>query len=208
MKLESPPSSFTAAVVVAYASLSWRGAQHLYDMWRQGASEDLLRDFVLMLLLYAFEVAGAVVFGVTALYRWTRTNFLEHHLPLIVVAASLYSQNTKTQYRATLQHQEWMALVLLICINEATAGILTLWPNAKLERWRVAPNMLVQLLLLAFETTSWLRATRLQLAERDPAMWFSTFLSQFLLVSAAVHIYYFKGLSKVFITKCLGVKLV
>lgn len=199
-KLRQAHAAVSIPVIVAYALLSYRGTSHLVSLWESGQCRHdiLLFDFLSMIVLYALEVFGAVVFHVTTLHKWTTRNFLEHHLPLVLATVALYSQNQPTGNRATLQHQEWMAFVLLISFNESSAALLGVWYNARLERFRTLPNICVCCGLLVCETRSWYRSTSTQFYSRDPTMWISTFVTQFLLAAALVHISYIKGLVRIF----------
>ena len=49
---------------------------------------------------------GAAVFGVSTLYRWTLRNFLEHHLPLVVVAGCMLAQCDATDGRVAPRVEE------------------------------------------------------------------------------------------------------
>jgi len=201
-KLKHAPRSICFVVMTCYGFLSVRGFIHILALARKDRSNqnELDRDFLALVLVYLIEVLGAVVFGVSTLYRWSRRHFLEHHLPLVILFALTLSQNQKTQGRATSQHSEWMALVLLISFNEMTAALLAIWPNKNVDKLRVLPNMIIQFSLLLTETSSWFRATITQLFLRtDPSMWLTTLFSQFLLAAAVIHYSYLSKLSRIFV---------
>ena len=198
-KLAHARAPFCVAVLVMYGGLSWRGFRHVSELLIQNSSsEKIVHDFTLLVALYGAETVGAVLFGVSTLYGWSRRHFLEHHLPLVVLFVLMASQQTWTSGRALDSHKEWMALVLLISFNECSAALLTVYPSPRLNKLRVLPNMMVQVALFGTETTSWFRATTRQLTDRDPNMWVCTLLTQFLLCAAIVHLSYLHKLSKLF----------
>ena len=51
-----------------------------------------LKRLIHVYRMYALETFNAVILGVSTLYRWTRRDFLEHHLTLVVVGALMLLQ--------------------------------------------------------------------------------------------------------------------
>ena len=190
--LAEAPRAVCAVVCGLYLALSCRGATHLRRIIADGHADPdaLFRDFGALLALYGAETALAAAGGATTMYHWTRRNFLEHHLPLALVGGCMLACCGATQGRALVQHEEWCSLILLISFNEASAAFLILRPDPTLQAFRIGPNLLIQVSLLATELGSYARAMRAQNALRDPAMALPGALSQFLLAAAVVHVSY------------------
>ena len=180
------------AVCAVYLFLGARGAMHLRRIVVDGSAEagPLFDDFRGLLAVYAAETLLVTTRGVTTMYHWTARNFLEHHLPLVVVGGCMLACCASTDSRALMQHAEWVALVLLISFNEASAALLILWPDPTFQALRIGPNLLIQTSLLATELYSYARAVRRQAADRDPRMWVPLGLTQFLLLAAFIHVSY------------------
>ncbi|KAH8063168.1 hypothetical protein JL722_2330 [Aureococcus anophagefferens] len=169
--LAEAPRAVCAVVCGLYLALSCRGATHLRRIIADGHADPdaLFRDFGALLALYGAETALAAAGGATTMYHWTRRNFLEHHLPLALVGGCMLACCGATQGRALVQHEEWCSLILLISFNEASAAFLILRPDPTLQAFRIGPNLLIQVSLLATELGSYARAMRAQRAP-GPAM--------------------------------------